>query len=86
MIRMGVSIDPGIQGKPHGNPQGKPHGNPQGKPQGNPMNFPKLDNIIAKMKITKNKLNNGEQKSKNMFLFGFILDMFECNAIPQFLQ
>ena len=40
IIRIGASMNPGIQGKPHGNPQGKPHGNPHGNPQGKPHGNP----------------------------------------------
>ena len=53
IIRIGVSMDPGIQGKPQGNPKGKPHGNPQGNPHGNPIMWAKPEKTITQTNNAK---------------------------------
>ena len=60
IIRKGVSMNPGI----HGKPQGKPHGNPQGKPQGKPVIQVKPEKIVAQMNTAKRMPNIGDPSSK----------------------
>ena len=60
IIRIGVSMNLGIQGKPHGNPQGKSHGNPQGNSHGNPMILEKPENAIAQTNRAKRMPNIGD--------------------------
>lgn len=64
IIRIGASMNPGIQGKPHGNPQGKPHGNPQGNPHGNPMILAKPEKTIAQTNRAKRVPKRGDPSLK----------------------
>jgi hypothetical protein len=52
IIRIGVSMNLGIKGKPHGNPQGKSHGNP--------MILEKPENAIAQTNRAKRMPNIGD--------------------------
>ncbi len=64
ITRTGLNMNPGIQGKPHGNPQGKPHGNPQGNPHGNPMTLEKPEKTIAQTNKAKRIPNTGDPSLK----------------------
>ncbi len=78
MIRMGVSMNPEIQGKPHGNPQGKPHGNP--------MSPTKPEKTIAQMNRAKRMPNMGDPSLKVPKPLPLPQSSRERNAEPQPLQ